>query len=258
MTLHIVTLVLNGMPWIQRHLPEFEKLTHPWVWHVMEGVALPVKDTSWIAPQEEGLSTDGTHEYLESIKDHPHVRVTSRPLWQGKTEMVNLPFMEQRVAEPAVVMQVDSDECWTAQQIEGILREFRGRPSLRTMQFKCRYFVGPDIITKGENCYGLNAGEWMRAWRYEKNARFFTHEPPDFAGNRRDIMDRNHTERLGLVFDHYAYATEAQVAYKERVYRYRGAVEAWRRLQFNQTWPCRLKDFLPWVDTRAQAVRIPA
>lgn len=258
MTLHIITLVLNGEPWIRHHLPQFERLTCPWVWHIMEGVALPVKDTSWIAPQAEALSTDGTHEYLESIKDHPNVRVTSRLLWQGKIEMVNLPFSEGKVSEPGIVLQVDSDECWKTAQLTGIMREFKGRPSLRTMQFKCRYFVGPDIITKGENCYGLNVGEWMRAWRYEKGARFFTHEPPDFAGNRRDVMDRDHTERLGFVFDHYAYATEAQVAFKERIYRYKGAVAGWRRLQENSHWPCRLKDFLPWVDDRATAIKIPA
>lgn len=254
--LHIITLVLNGEPWIRRHLAHLEQLNTPWTWHIMEGVALPVNDTSWIAPQEEGLSTDGTHEYLESLSTHPHVRVTSRPLWQGKTEMVNWPIAHGLVSGDAVIMQVDSDECWRTDQFAAIMLAFRQRPSLRTMQFKCRYFVGPDIITQGENCYGLNDGEWMRAWRYDKGAKFFTHEPPNFAGNRRDILDRNQTARMGLVFDHFAYATEAQVRYKERVYRYRGAVEAWKRLQANTVWPCKLKDYLPWVDERAQAVRI--
>jgi len=256
MHLHFVTIVLNGEPWIRRHLPQFEQLNTPWTWHIMEGVAAPVADTSWIANQPDGISTDGTHEYLDSIAGHKHVRVTSRPRWNGKKEMVNLPFALKLVNEPAIVMQVDSDECWTADQLKQIMLAFRQRQQVRGMQFKCRYFVGPDVIAQGEDCYGLNAGEWLRAWRYFRGATFSTHEPPVFGGNRSAILDRNWTERMGLVFDHFAYATEAQVAYKERVYKYKGAVEAWKKLQANETWPCKLGEFLPWVDARAEAVRI--
>ena len=257
MHLHLITLVLNGEPWIRRHLPELEKLKHRWTWHIMEGVAAPHHDTSWIASQSPSLSTDGTHEYLESLSCHPHVRVTSRLLWDGKIEMVNHPFSQPGViTEPSVIIQQDSDECWRADQYDQIMLAFRQRQSLRTMQFKCRYFVGPDVVAHGEDCYGLNPGEWVRAWRYQRGFRFITHEPPNFAGNRGAIMDRNVTERMGLVFDHFAYATEAQVKYKERVYKYAGAVDAWKKLQANTEWPCKLRTYLPWVDERAEAVRI--
>ena len=63
------------------------------------------------------------------------------------------------------------------------------------------------------------------------------------------------------MFEHYAYATGAQVRFKERYYGYRGAVDAWRRLQQQQqqpqspTLPCRLREFLPWVSDDTMADR---
>jgi hypothetical protein len=59
------------------------------------------------------------------------------------------------------------------------------------------------------------------------------------------------------VFDHYAYAIENQVRFKERYYGYRDAVKHWRKLQSHPgPWPVKLKEFLPWVDDRVMAVRI--
>jgi len=45
--LTIFTIVLNGMPYIQRHLAEFQKLKIPWEWKIVEGVAEPLGCTRW-------------------------------------------------------------------------------------------------------------------------------------------------------------------------------------------------------------------
>src|SRR5207344_3297476 len=58
------------------------------------------------------------------------------------------------------------------------------------------------------------------------------------------------TEQAGAVFQHFAYATEAQVRFKESYYGYRGAVERWRALGEavrTASGPLRLADYLPWV-----------
>lgn len=253
--MYFVTIVLDGMPYIKWHHEQFQKLPVNWRWFVTEGAAMNSHCTAWAKKQKGRLSKDGTTCYLdELVAKSKQVKVFRRPLWNGKIEMVNAHNLSMN--QPGVVMQIDADEIWTNDQLTILNSTFNAYPDLSGMRFFCRYFVGPDIITFGEDCYGNNPGEWMRAWRTDGTMRFTRHEPPIFNGNRGWIMNREDTRKLGLVFDHFAYATESQVAYKEQFYGYKGAVEQWQRLQDNTKWPVRLKDFLPWVDGRAQAIRI--
>ena len=85
---------------------------------------------------------------------------------------------------------------------------------------------------------------------------FDKHEPPILAGNKGRFMDAPTTSALGLVFDHFSYTTEQQVAYKEKFYGYSNALAHWKRLQKNGEWPTKLKDFLPWTGEEAYAQRI--
>ena len=48
------------------------------------------------------------------------------------------------------------------------------------------------------------------------------------------------TEALDLVFQHYAYTTEAQLRLKELYYGYSGAVDQWKTLQAHRSCPLRL------------------
>lgn len=253
MTLVIFTLVLDGMPWIGHHLPVFQHLSCDWKWVIAHGVAKNVRDTRWIQPQAPRLSKDGTTEYLATIKGHPRVKVIENELWDGKTDMCNVCLDACTPAD--VVMQIDSDELWSAEQIETIVKLFTAHEDVGAMQFWCRYMLGPNITIGPRNgrSYGCRQTEWTRAWRpATSSARFATHEPPvlPFLGR---MMPRDETALYGLEFDHHAYATEAQVAYKERVYNYPGAVAGWKRLQANTVWPCKLKLFLPWVDEGSTA-----
>jgi len=253
--IHFITIVLDGMPYIKWHHEVFNTLPFKWQWLITEGAAMNNHCTSWAKRQPGRLSRDGTSAYLLGLAaKNKSVSVFQRPLWNGKIEMVNA--HSKKLITPGIVMEIDADEIWSADQLRIINSTFNAYPNLMGMRFYCRYFVGPDIITVGENCYGNNPGEWMRAWRTDGMMRFSRHEPPVFNGNRGWIMPREETRLLGLVFDHFAYASESQVAYKEQFYGYKGAVEQWRRLQANTEWPVRLKDFLPWVDDRVQAIRI--
>jgi glycosyltransferase involved in cell wall biosynthesis len=82
--------------------------------------------------------------------------------------------------------------------------------------------------------------------------RWAAHEPPVLvdAANRNvaqiDPLRHDETERAGLVFQHYAYATLPQVRFKQTYYGYRGAVAGWAELQFAPL-PCRLADYFQWV-----------
>lgn len=251
--LSIFTIVLDGQPFIERHLPIFEAIKVPWRWVIVEGAADNTACTAWCRPQAPRLSRDGTTEYLETLKGHPHITVLQKPFWPGKVAMINAALC--LLHGNPVLMEIDADEIWTTAQLETIIQLFREHPYAGEMQFDCRYFVGPDIITVGENCFGNNSYEWKRAWRDRDGATFSRHEPPVFP-HRGACLSNHVTRNFGLIFDHYAYATEAQVRYKEDFYGYPGAVEGWKRLQANTVWPVKLHDFLPWVDTRVQARRL--
>lgn len=254
MKLVALTITLDGQPWIERHLPQFEQMHHDWEWHVVHGAAMNGGSTRWCRPQMPRLSYDGTTEYLASLGCNNAVFIYQNPRWPSKDAMVNAPLFAIR--EPCVLMQIDSDECWTAEQLDGVVQMFEDLPHVMRAYFWCNYFVGPNIVTLGENCYGANPNEWLRAWRFTPGMRFDSHEPPVLAGNVGVPASRDFTRSRGLVFDHHAYELEAAVRFKEQFYGYKDAVKHWRRLQANTQWPCQLKRFLPWVDSSAMATKL--
>lgn len=245
--LSIFTIVLDGMPYIQRHLPIFSSLKIPWRWVIVEGSASAVNCTSWCKSQAPRLSNDGTTEYLRSIKDK-RVTVIQRDMWHGgKVSMVNAALAE--FVQPGILMQVDSDEVWTSASIESAVHALTESGKDRAT-FKCNYYVGPDIITAGDNCYGNKRDEWARMWRFFPGQRFIRHEPPILSLNGSVLELKSEPS-----FEHYAYADEKSVAFKERYYGYTNAVSHWSKLQKNTAWPVRLRDFLPWVDGRVMAIK---
>jgi hypothetical protein len=254
MKLQIVTIVLDGMPFIEQHLPVFQSLKLDWTWHIREGAAANTKCTRWCKRQQPRLSEDGTHEYLQKISLAGNVEYFGQTWWDGKVDMFN--DVVKHIDEPCILMEIDSDEIWTKEKLERMMHLFEWNPTVSRMEFYCRYFVGPDIVTVGKDCYGNNPGEWLRAWRYSPGMKFDSHEPPVLEGNRGNHFGRDFTKQQGLVFDHFAYATEKAVAYKEKFYGYKDAVLNWKRLQANTKWPVKLKDYLHWVDDRVMATRL--
>lgn len=253
MRLDIVTIVLNGMPWIAHHFPVLNSLTDVnWTWHVVEGAADNVKDTRWCKKPSPGLSTDGTAQFLDALRSHPRVRLYRKPLWAGKVEMVNTPLLQ--IKEKSVLMQIDSDEIWTAENIRGVIRLFKDDAGAQRAKFLCRYFLGPNIVTTTPDAYGNNSWEWLRAWRFQPGMSFATHEPPDLKGGPEGpTLTREFTLYYGLTFDHYAYVLPKQVEAKEHYYGYKSAVAQWKLLQLTKQWPVTLRTFLAWADMKAQA-----
>ncbi len=265
MKLTIFTLVLDGMPWITKHLDILKATNLDWKWIIVHGAAMNNGSTRWCQPQEPRLSTDGTTEYLHSIQDE-RVTLIENIRWNSKDQQCNAAL--RQIKEPCVLMEIDSDETWKPSDIKTIHSGFCSDPILQAMKFACRYFVGEDLITKGEHCYGDMDYEWNRAWKFKPGMRFKSHEPPildqsiykEFGSDVIGIpttyfIDKDVTRKMGLVFDHYAYATEAQVAYKEKFYGYKGLLEGWRRLQEQRMFPVFLKDFFPQCRDNAMVVR---
>jgi len=208
--------------------------------------------TKWCQPQSSRLSVDGTTEFLSCIRNHPRVTVIQQQSWDSKDAMCNAALRE--IKEPCILLQADSDELWSPDQLIALIRLFHDNPSTNCARFFCRYFLGPNIIATSKDGYGNRSGEWLRAWRFSPGMRFNTHEPPNIEDLRECPAGRDRTREMGLVFDHYAYATIKQVRYKEEFYGYKNAVSAWNSLQRNQGWPVNdLQKFLPWVGPGASA-----
>jgi hypothetical protein len=248
------TIVLNGMPFIQKQAEILPKVFDEW--HIIEGATLPVKDTAWCQNidnrfyADDKLSVDGTTEFIDSIVDNKKVFVHRKgDFWNGKTEMC---AQIEPLMKNCILMQFDVDEIWTIKTLTEVLDYVGLRkydvtsPKIDGMLFRCNYYVGPNLITTGSDCYGNNPGEWCRLWIIRDQTTWKSHEPPRIHG-LTDFLSRERTEMFGWTFDHYAYVLESQLMFKENFYGYTGALENWKRLQMNRQFPVFLRNFLPWV-----------
>lgn len=250
------TICLDAMPFITWHLPVFNQLGFKWQWIIAEGTAKNIHCTKWCRPLHPRLSIDGTSEYLNQISYHPNIRLIRKQSWNGKIEMVNA--CVSRIKNPCIVIEVDADELWAPETLEKLVYILHQHEDKRVAaQFYCRYFVGQNIITLGENCYGNNPGEWSRAWTWKPGDVFVRHEPPIRGPfSEEKVLGRDYMKSEGITFEHYAYAFPQQLRFKEHYYGYRDAHAHWLRLQKNRQWPVKLKDFLPWVDDRVMATAL--
>lgn len=269
---HFFTIVLNGEPFIRYHLDVLRTLPFRWHWHVVEGVASLVHDTGWsvaaggrvdAAVHRDGLSVDGTTQYLDEIAAAEPGRITvyRKPdgmFWDGKREMVSAPL--PGIKEECLLWELDSDELWTAEQIESMHRLFARERQRTAAYYWCHFVPAPGAVVTTRYNYSQNpAFEWLRTWRYRPGDEWEAHEPPilvrrthigrvDVAKIRPFVHEE--TEQAGAVFQHFPYATEAQVRFKEDYYGYRGALAGWRELKKDvqlSRGPLRLGDYLPWV-----------
>lgn len=252
MKLVIFTIVLDGMPFIQWHLPIFQKLKCDWKWIVVEGTAQNKCSTKWCQPQKERHSNDGTLEYLESIKDD---RISvHKGRWQSKDGMVE--FATMGIKESCILMQIDADEIYKPETIDKIVQLFEKDNELWEICMPCRFFVGKNLICVGENCWSNREFEWARAWRFQPGDRFKSHEPPILEPRRGYTYWRKESQNHGLTFDHYAYALKKQVEYKEQFYGYKGLTNQWMALQKCDVFPQQLNRFFPFVDDRVIVDRL--
>ncbi|TWA59788.1 ADP-heptose:LPS heptosyltransferase [Azospirillum brasilense] len=280
---HFLTIVLNGDPFIRYHLEMFRQLPFPWHWHIVEGVAELVNDTAWSVthggrvPQHlhrDGRSSDGTTEYLDRIAEAEPGRVSvhRKPpgvFWQGKLEMVSAPLAA--MTEECLLWQVDADELWTVEQIVRARRMFLESPSRTAALYLCHFFVGPSLVLDRLDGYGNHRSyEWLRTWRYRPGDYWQSHEPPRLVRPQPEgaVVElgaanpflHEETAAAGLVFQHFAYATREQVAFKEVYYGYDGAVGRWESLQAagrsvgGGALP--LRDFFLWVTDAATVTRV--
>lgn len=268
--IHFFTIVLNGQPFIKYHIDILSQLPFKWHWHIIEGVADLKHDTSWSVKlggkvtdeiHNQGLSKDGTSEYLDQLKaEYPeNITLYRKPkgeFWDGKREMVNAPLAN--IQEECLLWQIDVDEIWTLEQICNSRKLFIRNPEKTAAYYWCWYFVGEQLVISTRNCYTQNPKQdWLRTWRFKPGYVWAAHEPPILVeplldGQFKNIaainpLTHDETEKEGLVFQHFAYVTPEQLRFKEQYYGYQNAVNQWRALQSASEFPVYLRDYFAWV-----------
>ncbi len=269
LTVHFFTIVINGMPFIQFHIDALNRLPFKWHWHIIEGVAAHRHDTAWSLQfggkisdeiHKEGLSIDGTSEYIDELKrQYPeNITVYRKPkgeFWDGKIEMVNAPLKD--ISEECLLFQIDVDELWTVSQLCAVEAMFRMDPEKTAAYYYCHFFVGKNLIVTSKDTYGNNSSyEWLRTWRYKPGDLWVSHEPPilvrkteagDLDVARINPFTHYETRDRGLIFQHFAYVTKEQLKFKESYYGYTGALDKWMRLNECSQLPVFLKEYFDWV-----------
>ena len=272
--IHFFTIVLNGKPFIEYHINVFKKLPFKWHWHIVEGVADLINDTAWSLKNganisdefhKNGLSNDGTTEYLKELKKlYPQnitiYRKEIYQFWKGKLEMVNAPLSE--IKEECLLWQVDVDELWTLDQIVQSRQLYVNNPQKTASYYLCNFFVGERLFISSTNTYGNHTEyEWLRTWRYKPGDKWISHEPPalsriDYSGEWIDVGKINPfkhsvTKHHNLIFQHYAYVLPEQLMFKEKYYGYNNALSQWKGLQKETHFPQQLKNYFSWVTDEA-------
>ncbi len=267
---HFFTIVLYGQPFIQYHINIFKKLPFTWHWHIVEGASDLTHDTGWSLPNgakvphefhKKGRSIDGTGEYIDQLKKQYPDNITiyrkpSGKLWDGKTEMVSAPL--QNIKEECLLWQIDADEYWTADQIERGRELFMLNPQKTAAFYMSYVFVGEKLVLNSFQSYGNTLQhEWMRTWRFKPGDKWVAHEPPMLGrknefGDIIDVAQINpfehiETESNNLVFQHFAYVTDAQLKFKESFYGYKDALKKWKDLNNSKIFPIPLKKYFDWV-----------
>ena len=272
--IHFFTLALNAQPFIKHHINTFKELDGPWHWHIIEGVAELNHDSSWSkvnggqVPKDchkNGLSIDGTTEYLDQIKANFSKNITiyrkdNGEFWDGKIEMVSAPMVN--IQTECLLWQVDADELWTVEQVKRAKELFEKNPHKKAAYYWCHFFVGANLVTSNKHVYGNNPNlEWLRTWRYKPSMKWISHAPPflgeptgrnSYLNVANNAFSHRETEKAGLTFQHFAYFDEKQIAFKEKYYGYSGAVEGWKALQKQKHFPIKLNQFFPWADSSVE------
>jgi hypothetical protein len=187
---------------------------------------------------KNGGSVDGTREFLTYIRDEKNIHVVCIDRkWESKEEQVNAAVKyasgfvgaKRLRCENCFLWEVDADEQWDLDSIQKS-EEYLLNSSAKTGEFLCNYYVGENLIAKGEWGEG-NLLPYRRLWKWSGEL-FETHEPPLLqGGNGKTVM-------IPYRFNHYAYYFEEDVKFKNDWYKgHENIYQRWKELKNIKEFP---------------------
>ena len=222
------TIIYNGKhhllhkQFAERMVSMFDK------WVIVEGFSRNGGSTAWctsIRPPSQ--STDGTIETCQNLASQNPTKVifaTSQTGWSSKDEQVNKAIELLQGSEPGWLWQVDADEHWTIEDLEGaesmLQKDIKLAGGFQFYHYLCKDVDGRQLVGKGSWGDGISTRLW---WWHGQN--FKTHEPPIMEG-------QDGYKVLPQKYHHYSYYFEQDVEFKSRYYKgYRSVLANWRTLQ---------------------------
>lgn len=196
MKLAICTLVLNEMEWLEKLYEQHNKFPNLIKWIFVESADTVYAETNPTLVSKEGLSVDGTTEYLTELAKQDS-RVThikhgickNRDAAQGKCEARNkyLECIDNQQEKPDFILVLDADEFWPISSQERLEEWLTSDSRKYAFSFKHReiwhtpYHKQNNIPLFTQEVVG---GFWdiiyFRAWKYFRGMRYHTnHNTPE-------------------------------------------------------------------------------
>jgi ADP-heptose:LPS heptosyltransferase len=249
---HFFSLIEKDEPFLGYHLGMLRRLPFNWHWHVIDGrhAAVPARTLDQIAAGQ------------------PHHVTLHRPpdgqSWQDRVAMASSAIAA--IAVPCLLWHLQPDELWTVEQIGGARALLQRNPQLGAAYFMRHSFVGSDRVLAGiDGLKGDQRNEGLQLWRFEPGDMWLAQIPlrlcrQSAAGQWFDVAEghaliHEETAAAGLVFQHYALASEAQAVLLDCAGDHPDPASAWRALQ-TAALPCRLSDYFGGVSDTTLVERV--
>jgi hypothetical protein len=221
-------IVLNGEPFTRYCL----RSIYPYAYEiiVVEGGHEDAKSVC----TPDGHSVDGTLETLYRFKKEEDIEnkvtiITRNGFWPKKDEFGNDRTPQSRAyAERAsgdYLWQVDIDEFYKECDMVRIMEMLNKNPSITAISFKQKSFWG-DINYISDAVYlRRNVGGWHRIFRWGKNYKYLTHEPPTIIDENGIELRTKHwikgetMAKKDIFMYHYCLLFPWQVEQKVKLYK---------------------------------------
>ena len=264
MRLCLCTLVLNEMQWLEKLYEQHKRWKGLVKWIFVESADQVYAQTNPNMVSKEGLSIDGTTEFLEKLsKEDPrvvHIKhgiCSSTDPAQGKCEARNRYLHEMESAYPDYFVVIDADEFypWVMQARINEMLKNPGRDQLWAACFKHREIWHPPIFQQFSSgvarfSYEVTGGFWSipycRVWKWFPGLTYTNHNTPSLcAGASLDrYLRRFDSDNNAPYFVHMGFASQLKTrAAKNRYYEERG-----EKVDRKRSWYCdSRKAFETWT-----------
>jgi hypothetical protein len=221
-------IVLNGEPYVRYNLRSIYPFAYEII--VVEGGH---EDTRSVCTPD-GHSVDGTLESLykfkrEEDKENKLKIITRDGFWPKKDELGNDRTHQCRayseIASGDYLWQIDIDEFYKTSDMIRIIRMLQKHPSITSVSFKQKSFWGNIDYISDAIYLRKNSGGWHRIFKWNKQYRYLTHEPPTIVDENGISLKSKHwirgekMARKGIFMYHYCLLFPWQVEQKVKIYR---------------------------------------